>query len=72
MSKFGDLIGRKKVTQNAPLENTSSLEEETFSIEDVDVNVEIESNKVVNEIVLDIPKQVKQKNSWKKMKKNKS
>ena len=72
MSKFGDLIGRKKVTQNAPLENTSSLEEETSSIEDVDVNVEIESNKVVNEIVLDIPKQVKQKNSWKKIKKNKS
>ena len=72
MSKFGDLIGRKKVTQNAPLENTSSLEEETPSIEDVGVNVEIESNKVVNEIVLDIPKQVKQKNTWKKMKKNKS
>ena len=72
MSKFGDLIGRKKVTQNAPLENTSSLKEETPSIEDVDVNVEIESNKVVNEIVLDIPKQVKQKNTWKKMKKNKS
>lgn len=72
MSKFGDLIGRKKVTQNAPLENTSSLEEETPSIEDVDVNVEIESNKVVNEIVLDIPKQVKSKNTWKKIKKNKS